>query len=713
MENNQPNQIVVVQSKKSMGVALILTFLFGPLGMLYSTVVGGLIMMVLTPVVTIMTLGIGALIMWPIQLIWAGIAVSSSNKKIDESMQQSRTGSSTPQPQPTAEAEKPKGVERGNLQYYNDANSFSDQKIEELLKQQTELSADFVETLKFVHQERIMASEQAKSQKESYAKAMEVDEVERKSRIASPALYSALSITALKYIQRCAECDIKPTEDGFLATFESGYVAPETPAEQDKREQEERAQAQRAKVQQEKREKAAAEEEERAEKQRKVAITMLAIVAVVVAVMWVYTGVVAPNSLYKKQITMVDTRFVNFDSNAPLEAQKKELVALIGLYKNINIPAVKKEERTKYISDQTSLIAAKIPPIDAELKRIAEEKKRLAEEAAKKAAEEARKKAEAEIRAVVAAAAKLPVKVFGVSSYAQAGKPRNLNIPYSYTAIGKKAFGNTYSNGLRSVTLPNSITSIGEEAFNDCYDLASVNIPNSVTSIGKSAFEDCFRALTSIKIPASVKWIGERAFAGCHKLSSINIPSSVTSIGKEAFRATTIKTINIPNSVKSIGPGAFKYCKELTSVTLSNSQTVISVDCFRECYKLTSITIPNSVKAIHGAAFMNCRKLESITIPNSVTHIYNLAFSGCSSLKSITIPDSVTYINDHAFFDCTSLKSITIPNSVTFIGKEVFKDSAYNSRGKFTIHISESSPVYKKLKSEYQYDNNVSIVTIK
>ena len=41
---SQPQpQMIIAQSPKSMGLALILSFLFGPLGLLYATVKGGLI----------------------------------------------------------------------------------------------------------------------------------------------------------------------------------------------------------------------------------------------------------------------------------------------------------------------------------------------------------------------------------------------------------------------------------------------------------------------------------------------------------------------------------------------------------------------------------------------------------------------------------------------------------------------------------------------
>jgi len=65
-----------------MGISIILTVLFGPLGMLYSTIWGGITMGVISLVVGIFTLGIGLLVTWQICLIWAAVATSSYNKKL-------------------------------------------------------------------------------------------------------------------------------------------------------------------------------------------------------------------------------------------------------------------------------------------------------------------------------------------------------------------------------------------------------------------------------------------------------------------------------------------------------------------------------------------------------------------------------------------------------------------------------------------------------
>lgn len=78
-------QVVIAKSPKSTGIALILTFLFGPLGLLYASLLGGLIMLIVAIPVVIFTLVIGYIfIILPICLIWAAIAVNNHNKKLEK-----------------------------------------------------------------------------------------------------------------------------------------------------------------------------------------------------------------------------------------------------------------------------------------------------------------------------------------------------------------------------------------------------------------------------------------------------------------------------------------------------------------------------------------------------------------------------------------------------------------------------------------------------
>jgi len=80
--SNEEQKQVVVTSTKSMGIAILLTVLFGPLGMLYSTIWGAIIMIVLSGIIGIVTLGFGLLFTWPVCIIWAAVATKSYNEKL-------------------------------------------------------------------------------------------------------------------------------------------------------------------------------------------------------------------------------------------------------------------------------------------------------------------------------------------------------------------------------------------------------------------------------------------------------------------------------------------------------------------------------------------------------------------------------------------------------------------------------------------------------
>lgn len=67
-------QTVVIMKRKSKALAFLLTLLFGPLGMLYSTVIGALIMLVVSVALAAVTAGISLLLTHPICIIWGVLA---------------------------------------------------------------------------------------------------------------------------------------------------------------------------------------------------------------------------------------------------------------------------------------------------------------------------------------------------------------------------------------------------------------------------------------------------------------------------------------------------------------------------------------------------------------------------------------------------------------------------------------------------------------
>lgn len=80
--NAQAPQTIVIVERKSVLLAFLLTLFFGPLGMLYSTVAGALIMLVISSVLALVTVGLSLFITHPICIIWGCVAASASKRRL-------------------------------------------------------------------------------------------------------------------------------------------------------------------------------------------------------------------------------------------------------------------------------------------------------------------------------------------------------------------------------------------------------------------------------------------------------------------------------------------------------------------------------------------------------------------------------------------------------------------------------------------------------
>ncbi|HLO40908.1 MAG TPA: hypothetical protein VK176_07785 [Phycisphaerales bacterium] len=74
-------QQVVVVERKSVGLAFLLTLIFGPLGMLYTTVAGAIIMFLIASVIIPLTGGLATVIVWPVCMLWGCLAASKHNRR--------------------------------------------------------------------------------------------------------------------------------------------------------------------------------------------------------------------------------------------------------------------------------------------------------------------------------------------------------------------------------------------------------------------------------------------------------------------------------------------------------------------------------------------------------------------------------------------------------------------------------------------------------
>lgn len=78
-DNNTPTtNTVVVTASKSMVLAFLLAFLFGPLGLLYASVVGALVLLAIGIVALPLTGGLAVVFLWIASIIWAICAAAAS-----------------------------------------------------------------------------------------------------------------------------------------------------------------------------------------------------------------------------------------------------------------------------------------------------------------------------------------------------------------------------------------------------------------------------------------------------------------------------------------------------------------------------------------------------------------------------------------------------------------------------------------------------------
>lgn len=75
IKNKTNPQVVIIKGPpKSTALAVALAFFFGPLGLLYCSPISAVVITILTPVVAVVTLGMGLIAIWPLCMIWAALA---------------------------------------------------------------------------------------------------------------------------------------------------------------------------------------------------------------------------------------------------------------------------------------------------------------------------------------------------------------------------------------------------------------------------------------------------------------------------------------------------------------------------------------------------------------------------------------------------------------------------------------------------------------
>lgn len=86
-QNTNPPQsttVIVVGKNKSVGVAFLLAFLFGPLGLLYASILGGIVMFLGGIILFFLIPIVGGILAWIGCIIWAVIAANQENAKMQK-----------------------------------------------------------------------------------------------------------------------------------------------------------------------------------------------------------------------------------------------------------------------------------------------------------------------------------------------------------------------------------------------------------------------------------------------------------------------------------------------------------------------------------------------------------------------------------------------------------------------------------------------------
>lgn len=81
MTDTNTTTIIIAQPPKSAWAAFFLTFFFGPLGLLYASIAGGIILTVIALIIVPLTAGIAAFLIRPISIIWGVLAALASKEK--------------------------------------------------------------------------------------------------------------------------------------------------------------------------------------------------------------------------------------------------------------------------------------------------------------------------------------------------------------------------------------------------------------------------------------------------------------------------------------------------------------------------------------------------------------------------------------------------------------------------------------------------------
>ena len=232
-----------------------------------------------------------------------------------------------------------------------------------------------------------------------------------------------------------------------------------------------------------------------------------------------------------------------------------------------------------------------------------------------------------------------------------------ISLPNSITSIDNYAFN--YCGSLVELLIPEGIQSIGMDAFSYAGNMTkTVILPSSLTAVGSRAFSNTYFEKLTINGRTG---FGNNVFANNTKLKEVEINSVIASWGTNMFMScSALRKITVADGNVSLGNDFAYKASSLKEVILPDSLTAIPSEAFANCNSLEDINLPSNLSEIGPNAFNYCHLIKSMIIPEGVTTVSSYAFSSMETLDEIVFLGNIEKIERYAFGLTYGLRTIDL-----------------------------------------------------
>lgn len=243
------------------------------------------------------------------------------------------------------------------------------------------------------------------------------------------------------------------------------------------------------------------------------------------------------------------------------------------------------------------------------------------------------------------------------------------------------------SGGFRCDFSATPLQDIGESAFAGCGIIGEVNLPFTLTTLGERAFVNNFRT-TNIFVPGSVTEFGDAVFKNNKKVVEVTLDEGLEKVGDRAFQdCVALPSISAPASIQKIGSEAFEGCTALTSASFEGSPELeIGDEAFNECPNLTTLSFGAGVLNIGSSAFRNCKISSDFSLTEECESVGSRAFYKAIDGGSVSFPQTKSFaLGIEAFANCNFGNFTFNLESATTIGEKCFYKSSVSSFATFKL----------------------------